>query len=86
MFAAKSLKVSRNAILGVGAAVVALTATAGMAEAKHKHKHFGIVVNLGAPEYVYVGSGYNPCRWLKRKAIYTGSPYWWNRYYQCIYG
>ena len=23
------------------------------------------------------------CGWLYRRAVATGSPYWWNRYYQC---
>jgi hypothetical protein len=26
------------------------------------------------------------CYWLKRRALYTGSPYWWNRYYACRSG
>jgi hypothetical protein len=30
--------------------------------------------------------GYGPdCYWLKRKARRTGSRYWWNRYYECLY-
>jgi hypothetical protein len=28
--------------------------------------------------------GYGGCYWLKRKAIITGSPYWWSRYEDCV--
>ena len=35
-----------------------------------------------APSYGY----YNNCRWLKRKALYTGSHYWWRRYNHCRRG
>lgn len=35
-----------------------------------------------APVYSY-NSG---CRWLKRKALYTGSHYWWRRYNHCRRG
>jgi hypothetical protein len=28
--------------------------------------------------------GYGDCYWLKRKAIITGSPYWWSRYEDCV--
>lgn len=24
------------------------------------------------------------CAWLKRRAIHTGSRYWWNRYHDCV--
>ncbi len=34
------------------------------------------------PSYGY----YNSCRWLKRKALYTGSHYWWRRYQHCRRG
>ena len=30
--------------------------------------------------YGYYGGG---CGWLYRNALATGSPYWWNRYYEC---
>jgi len=84
----KSMKV-RNALFAIVAAAAAMGATVGVAEAKHK-KHFGIVVDLGSPYYgAYSNYGYgydSPCRWLKRRAIHTGSPYWWKRYQHCIYG
>lgn len=31
----------------------------------------------------YYGNG---CYWLRRNAAYSGSSYWWNRYYACING
>ncbi len=34
--------------------------------------------------YAY-GYGYGNCAWLRRQALITGSSYWWNRYYACIY-
>ena len=83
----KSTKV-RNVLFAIAAVTAAIGATAGVAEAKHK-KHFGVVIDLGSPYYGYSGYGYgyhSPCRWLKRKAIHTGSPYWWKRYSDCIYG
>ncbi len=30
--------------------------------------------------------GYGGCGWLHRRAIYTGSAYWWRRYNACRYG
>lgn len=32
---------------------------------------------------IYVGSP--RCSWLRRRAILTGSRYWWRRYYRCRY-
>jgi hypothetical protein len=34
----------------------------------------------GAPFFPYGGG----CGWLYRSAKATGTPYWWNRYYECI--
>ena len=40
--------------------------------------------------FIFVGDygyGYgDDCYWLRRRALYTGSPYWWRRYYACRYG
>jgi hypothetical protein len=88
MFASvKSFKV-RGALFGLATAALAMGATVGVAEAKHK-KHFGVVIDLGSPYYGSYGSyygGYDSCRWMKRRAIHTGSSYWWKRYHYCIYG
>ena len=45
----------------------------------HHHRRFVVV---GAYPYAY-GDG---CYWLRRRALYTGSPYWWHRYYACRNG
>lgn len=36
--------------------------------------------------YVSLRIGGSSCYWLKRKAVYTGSRYWWRRYNACRYG
>lgn len=48
----------------------------------HHHRHSRVFL-YGAP---YVDSyGYtDSCYWLRRRALATGSSYWWNRYYDCI--
>ena len=35
--------------------------------------------------YIAPGFGYLPanCSWLRRRALETGSPYWWRRYRAC---
>lgn len=84
MRASKFLRNSGKTLFGVIAMALAVTAAAGTAEAKHKH-HFGVVLNFGAPDYAYYDAGYS-CWWLKKKAINTGSRYWWRRYHDCVYG
>jgi hypothetical protein len=52
---------------------------------KHRgnhHRKFRGYAFYGYP-YFYGYSGYSSCDWLYRRAINTGSPYWWNRYYAC---
>jgi hypothetical protein len=44
------------------------------------HRHRFVVVS--AYPYYYADG----CYWLKRRALYTGSRYWWNRYYACLSG
>jgi hypothetical protein len=49
----------------------------------HRHFRYGFV---GAPIY-YHGYYYRGgCGWLRRRALATGSPYWWHRYRACRYG
>jgi hypothetical protein len=49
-----------------------------------RHRFIGAPLVYGAYYYgPYYGNG---CYWLKRKAIVTGSPYWWDRYNECLYG
>lgn len=53
----------------------------------HDHHHFHnrfVGVGIGWwPYYDYGYSGYGACGWLYSRAVRTGSPYWWNRYYAC---
>jgi hypothetical protein len=39
----------------------------------------------GYPYYYYNDYGYGGCGWLYRRAVATGSPYWWRRYHECVY-
>jgi hypothetical protein len=49
----------------------------------HKHhghyRYYGHYGWYGWPSYY--GGG---CGWLYRRALATDSPYWWDRYYECI--
>ena len=52
----------------------------------YRHKHYGHQYR-GYGYYGWYGwPGYHGggCGWLYRRAVATGSPYWWNRYYECI--
>ena len=67
---------------------------------KHYNKHYaGKYYNRGRRYYrgryydnwwwygptVAVGVyGYGGCAWLRRQAVATGDPYWWDRYYNCV--
>jgi hypothetical protein len=57
----------------------------------HHHRHYhhrrlfiGVPFGYGYYNYGY-GYGYG-CYWLRSRALYTGSPYWWNRYHACLNG
>ena len=63
-----------------------------MKDHDHDHDHGNIhnrhrVFRNGVWVWVY-GPGYttysDDCYWLRRQAIITGSPYWWDRYYACV--
>jgi hypothetical protein len=47
------------------------------------HRHGGIGVYVAPYDYHYYDYDYS-CEWLRRRAIETGSRYWWRRYRQCI--
>ena len=51
---------------------------------KHKHafRHHKRIIVVGYNDYGYA----DDCYWLKRKALYTGSGYWWSRYHACVQG
>jgi hypothetical protein len=52
----------------------------------HHHRFHGApFIAVGA--YPLYGYGYSyDCYWLKRQALFTGNPYWWQRYEACLYG
>src|SRR5258705_7322401 len=45
---------------------------------RHHHRHNRVFAF--APYYSDYGYS-DGCYWLRRRAAYTGSGYWWNRYY-----
>jgi hypothetical protein len=51
----------------------------------HRHRGGGVGVYVG-PGYGYYDYGYSSgeCAWLYRRAVQTGSSYWWRRYRNCI--
>jgi len=51
----------------------------------HHHRAYRGFYYGGYPyAYSYAFNDYDDCRWLRRRALATGSPYWWDRYYACI--
>jgi hypothetical protein len=50
----------------------------------HRHRFVGVPLVYGYGAYAY-SDGYS-CAWLRRRALDSGSSYWWNRYYACIDG
>jgi hypothetical protein len=46
----------------------------------HRVFRNGVWVWVYGPDYY----GYNDCGWLRIRALDTGSPYWWNRYQNCV--
>jgi hypothetical protein len=46
-----------------------------------RHILLGVPVIYGGYYYYY-----GDCDWLRRRALVTGSLYWWDRYNACIYG
>lgn len=54
----------------------------------HHHHHFNNRFFFTSGPFFYgdyYAYGYGNCAWLRRQAIITGSPYWWNRYQTCLY-
>jgi hypothetical protein len=48
---------------------------------RHFRRHIFVGVPFAYGAYYY---GYGSCRWLRIRALETGSRYWWARYYDCI--
>jgi hypothetical protein len=50
----------------------------------HRHRFVGVpLAYYGYSNYAYYD---NSCYWLRRRALDSGSSYWWNRYYACLDG
>jgi hypothetical protein len=50
-----------------------------------KSRHGKNFRRYGPDIFVYGGGyGYGDCAWLRRQAVITGSPYWWQRYQDCV--
>jgi hypothetical protein len=56
----------------------------GHAFRSHRFVRRGVIVGvpLAYGAYYYA----NSCSWLRHRALVTGSPYWWSRYNDCVYG
>ncbi|CAA2140665.1 hypothetical protein [Hyphomicrobium sp. ghe19] len=54
---------------------------------RHHHRRGRFIVGYPYYSYGYYDNGYYgyDCEWLYRRAIETGSPYWWRRYQNCDY-
>lgn len=82
-------KLALSATLGVVIAGATVTTSSAPAEAGRRivvvhHKPFiGHRFHRIYRPHVFV-SGYGDCYHLKRKALATGSPYWWSKYNACI--
>lgn len=48
-----------------------------------RHRGTRYVWGSGATFWFYDGYYHGDCSWLRRKAIATGSRFWWRRYRQC---
>ena len=86
MIASKLTSLKKSTLV-LGAAIVAMTGVFA-APAQAKKPHINIYLGMTGVGVGYgVGYGYGPsCYWLKKKAIHTGSAYWWHKYKQCKYG
>lgn len=86
LFAAASLPVSAASIPAVKPAGVASDVTAvryGHHGGHHRHWRGGPAFGFAVGVPVYSGSYYSGCGWLHRRAVNTGSRYWWRRYREC---
>ncbi len=50
---------------------------------EHIHRGHRYSWGPGVAFYFTDGYYYGECRWLKRRALQTGSPVWWSRYERC---
>jgi hypothetical protein len=45
----------------------------------------GVGIYIGPGYGYYYGDYDDSCEWLRRRAIRTGSSYWWRRFRDCVY-
>jgi hypothetical protein len=50
---------------------------------RHRHRFYGPGVGFYLSDSYYYD---NDCAWLRERAVYTGSAYWWRRYRYCLDG
>lgn len=50
---------------------------------RHKHRH-GWHGGHGWGGHIVIGTPHRGCYYLKKKARYTGSHYWWKQYRKCV--
>jgi hypothetical protein len=61
------------------------SAEARMGHYGHRHHgHHGYRRHFYGPVFAVAGGYGGGCYWMKQRAINTGSPYWWNRYNECV--
>jgi hypothetical protein len=70
-------------ILGAAVLLTGPLTTIALAHGHHHHRHGVRILIGGGPGYYGYGGA---CRWVKLRALETGSPYWWKRYRFCMYG
>lgn len=61
----------------------------GMHRHRFHHRHWGgprLRYRYWGPTIGIYGGYYNRCGWLRQRAAYSGSSYWWRRYNACRYG
>lgn len=76
-----------SAVAAIGFGVLASTAMIGGAQATPLAKLGTADIQTGTSNIQQVhhwGRWRRPCRWLKRRAYWTGRPYWWWRYRRCM--
>jgi hypothetical protein len=88
---ASGLAVSSAALSPANAVTIAKphsTAGTSVTHVSHRRHHGGVHFRrhhfYGGPVVIHRSYG-NGCYWLKRRALNTGSRYWWHRYQECRY-
>ena len=55
-------------------------------ENHERHEHFEHRRHYSRGPVLFLDAGNGGCYWLKRRALNTGSRYWWHRYQECREG